>query len=295
MTRAAATGAVLAAAVLWGTAGAAQELAVPEASPLAVAMVRSWVGGLVLLAVALARGRDTLRSLRPHAGGVGVAAVAILVFQVGYLGGIRTAGVAVGTLVAIGSAPAWAGLLATLGGRRPTARWWAATALAVLGLVALISPAGGSVHVAGVAMAAVAGAGYAVYVTATAGFVGRVDRVALIAVIFTGCGVLLVPLPAARILGTLDGTALFGFAWLAFATIVLAYLLFTAGLRGGVDAPTATTVTLAEPLTATLLAVTLVSERLSPLMALGVVTLLAGLALAARAPATAPAALRRVP
>lgn len=294
MTPAAATGAVLTAAVLWGTTGTVQELAIPEASPLAVAAVRSLLGGAVLLAVAAVRGRDAFATLRPHAAAIAVATVAIGVFQVGYLGGIRLAGVALGTLVAIGSAPAWAGLLALVGGRRPTATWWLATAVAVAGLAALAAPGSEPIAPAGIALAAMAGAGYAGYVTATVRFAGAVDRVALIAVIFTACGVLLVAVPAGRHVGPLTITALSGFLWLGLGTLVVGYLLFVAGLRR-VDPPTATTLTLAEPVTATLLAVAVVGERLTPLALAGVVALLGGLAMAARSPATAVTAVRRVP
>lgn len=273
------------AAVLWGTAGTVQELALPAASPVSVAAVRCLTAGLILVLVAL-RNPTARASLvatvrtggRPLIG----ATLAMTVFQANYLLGIRTAGVALGTLVALGSSPAWAGLLALLAGRRPSGRWALASVLAVAGLVALVGADTGAASVRGVALAATAGAAYAAYATASARL--RVtDRSAVVAVVFTVCGLVLLPSVAvAGIPG--DVPAILGLAWLAIATTVVAYRLFLRGLRGAraVDAPTATTLSLLEPLTATLLAVTVVHERLTVTGVLGVVALVVGVLVASR-------------
>jgi drug/metabolite transporter, DME family len=288
VTRTAALLSVTVAAVLWGTSGTAQELGVPVGSPVAVAASRCLIGGGILLLVA-ARRPATIRALVPHARPLAVATAAMVVFQLGYLGGIRLTGVAVGTLVAIGTAPVWAGVLAALSGGRPPRRWWAATVLALVGLAALVLPGAATVDPRGIAIAAAAGAGYATFVTATARVAHRVDRVAMIGAVFAVCGAVLLVVPGGRSLGPVDATVLGGVAWLALATVALAYLLFSRGLVG-VDAPTATTFTLAEPITATVLAVTLVGEDVPVVSLLGAVVLVAGLWLAGRA-AVAPTRL----
>lgn len=83
--------------------------------------------------------------------------------------------------------------------------------------------------------------------------------------------------------------------WLGLVTTGAAYLLFARGLR---RLPTATvgTLSLAEPLTAATLGLLVLGERPAPPAALGAVTLLAGLLLAAlrpdkNAPATGVAGL----
>lgn len=292
MSRAQGIAVIAMAAILWGTAGTVQEMAVADASPLAVAAARAGIGGGVLLVVAAVRHRDALVTLLTeahHRRAVVAATVAMLVFQVGYLGGIRLTGVAVGALVAIGSAPVWAGVFAAVTGRTPSPRWWVGTTVAIVGLALLVAPglladtAATGVDLGGVLLAAAAGAGYAGYATATAPLAGRVDAVAVVAVVFTLCGAVLLFLPAGRAVGTLDATGLAGHAWLAAATVVAAYLLFARGLTV-VDPPTATTVTLAEPVTATTLAILVVGERLGVIGGLGVVTILAGLAVAGRTP-----------
>lgn len=282
---------VAAAAVLWGTAGTVQELFLPDAAPVAVAALRCLLAGVMLLLLAAPRARTRAslrRTVRDGGWPLVAATVAMTAFQATYLLGIRTAGVAVGTLVALGSSPAWAGLLALATGRRPSRRWAVATVIAVAGLVALVGADTGRATVGGVALAAVAGAAYASYATASARL-RTPDRAAVVAVVFTVCGLVLLPSVVVTHV-PLDGRALVGLAWLAVGTTVVAYRLLLRGLLG-VDAPTATTLSLLEPLTATLLAVTLVGERLTLLGALGVGALSIGVLVASRpgrAAGTAP-------
>jgi DME family drug/metabolite transporter len=68
--------------------------------------------------------------------------------------------------------------------------------------------------------------------------------------------------------------------WLGLATISIAYVLFTWGL-GGLTAATAATLTLGEPLTASILGIVVLEERLSVLAIIGLVVLAVGLAMLA--------------
>ena len=68
--------------------------------------------------------------------------------------------------------------------------------------------------------------------------------------------------------------------WLGIGTISIAYVLFTWGLSG-LTAATAATLTLGEPLTASLLGIVVLGERLSVLAIVGLAVLAAGLALLA--------------
>jgi drug/metabolite transporter, DME family len=277
--------AVLSAAVLWGTVGAAQELGAPGAAPASVAAVRSLGGGLLLTLtlVALRQGPRMWHVLRmapvPTAG----AALAITVFQVGYLTGIRQVGVALGTLVAIGSAPAAAGALAAIGGRRPSRRWMLATTATVAGTAVLLLAGedvgtGAGSAVVGVVAALVAGGAYGTYTTVSKRVLDTgADGPAAMAVIFVGAGLLLVPILVVSDSAWLTNPAGVATAlWITVATTVIGYILFARGLRV-LDAPSVTTLTLAEPLTATVLAIAVVGERPTPLGAVGAGLLLAGL------------------
>lgn len=287
---------ILAAATLWGSVGTAQELGPPEAWPPAVAAFRSIAGGALLVAVVLARqGWASLAAgARTAPAPLVLAGSAIAAFQWGYFTGIRLTGVAVGTLLAIGSAPVWAGVIETVRHGRPGRRWIVATAVTVTGTALLIlgggdDPAG--IDPFGVAASLSAGAAYALYTAASSRLVGRgVTGSLAMALTFAISGLLLVPALLPQPIdwvGTTDGLVMV--AWLAVATTAVAYTLFAAGLRS-VDAPTATTLTLAEPLTATLLAVAVIGERLPPIAVVGAVAVGAGLVLAGRRPRPTPPA-----
>lgn len=287
---------VLAAAVLWGTIGTAQELGAPEAWPPTVAAVRSLAGGLLLLAIVVAARRaDQVRAiLRVAPVPLALAAVAITVFQLGYFAGIRLGGVAIGTLVAIGSAPAFAGVIAWALGRPPERRWAVATAATVAGAAALLLGGGAEgTDPLGVAASLLAGGSFATYTIASKRLLehGLAGTPAM-AAIFTLSGLLLLP---SAVVGELAWVAtpagLATVAWLAVAATALAYALFARGLAG-VDAPAATTLSLAEPLTAALLAVTLVGERLAGWSAVGAVLLGMGLVLVAVRPGRAAGSRR---
>jgi drug/metabolite transporter, DME family len=277
---------VVLAAVLWGTVGAAQELGAPEAPPVSVAALRSLVGGALLAVAVLAFGhwRRLTTTLRCGRGPLLAAALAITAFQVGYLGGIRANGVAVGTLLAIGSAPVWAGLLEAFAGRRPGTRWAVATAVTVTGTALLVLPAGAvAAAPAGIAASLTAGMAYASYTVASKRLLERdTDGPSAMAWTFLGSGLLL--LPTLLVLDTSWAVTLPGaatVAWLGVAATAVAYTSFAAGLRH-VPAPTATTLTLAEPLTATLIAVAVVGERLGPTGLVGALLVTMGLGLAGR-------------
>lgn len=268
---------VLAAGILWGTTGTAQAFAPAGASPLAVGAVRLAVGGTALLLLALAR-----RQLR--AGGwpwrpTTLLVTTIALYQVCFFAAVARTGVAVGTVVAIGSAPMLAGLLGLLLlGERPTLRWLLATALAVAGCTLLVAT-GGDLHVdaIGVLLALGAGASYALYTIASRELLRLQPPDAVTAVAFFGGALLLGPLLFFVDLSWLaSGRGMLVALHLGLVTTAIAYILY---IRALLTVPTATAVTLAlmEPLTAAALGVLLLGERLTPPAILGIVLLLAGL------------------
>src|SRR6266508_4281901 len=126
-------GLVLAAAVLWGTTGTARALAPAGTSPLSVGAVRIAVGGAALVVMARLRGELRRGGTWPL-GTVVAGAVAVAGYQLAFFSAVARTGVAVGTMVAIGSAPPLAGLLAWVTRAEPPGRrWYGATALAVAG------------------------------------------------------------------------------------------------------------------------------------------------------------------
>src|ERR671936_125869 len=134
---AAARALVLLSALCFRTTGTAQALG-PEASPGAVGAARVVVGGLllVLLARRVSPGAAAPWSVRTVLAG----AAAVVGYQLTFFAAVHETGVAVGTVVALGSGRVFAGLLSRLVRHEPlTARWAAATALAVAGVVLLVA------------------------------------------------------------------------------------------------------------------------------------------------------------
>ena len=176
---------VLAAAVLWGTTGTAQAFAPEGAQPAVVGAVRLAIGGLALLVLASTRGAlKTLRGwpLVPTA----LAALCMAAYQVFFFEAVAKTGVAVGTIVAIGSAPLFAGGLGFIVRREnPGLRWMVATLLAVAGCALLTVPkAEVSVNPAGVGLALGAGVAYATCTVAAKGLLEERPPDAVMAVLF---------------------------------------------------------------------------------------------------------------
>ncbi len=271
---------VLAAAILWGTTGTAQTFAPENATPASVGAVRLVFGGLALLIWAVARGsfRQGLRlPIRPTL----VAAAGIAAYQLCFFAGVARTGVAIGTIVGIGTAPVWSGALDWLVVRqRPGRRWLVATGLAILGSTLLI--AGGSyisVDPVGVLLAMGAGLSYAVYTLASKQLLSGRSPDMVMAVVFALGAVVLLPVFFGSDLSWLAEPGGLAIALhLGIVTVGLAYALFARGLMG-VTASTAVTLTLAEPLTAATLGVAVLGERLTAPALFGVGLLFAGLAI----------------
>lgn len=271
---------VLAAAVLWGTTGTAQFFAPGGASPASVGAVRLVGGSLCLIALAAYRG-ELKRALHMPRRPILVAAVAIAAYQICFFAGVARTGVAVGTIVGIGTAPVWSGALDWLVvGARPGRRWLAATALAIIGSTLLI--AGGSsisVDPLGILLALGAGLAYAIYTLASKQLLYDYGPDGVMAVVFGLGAILLLPILFFADLSWLaEPRGLLVALHLGLITVGLAYALWGRGLVR-VSASTAVTLSLAEPLTAATLGVLVVGERLAPVALLGVALLVAGLAL----------------
>ena len=112
---------VLAAAVLWGTTGTAAALA-PGVGSLAVGAAAMGVRGLLQAAAAHHVMRAHRAGLAAQWRTLAVSAVAVAVYPLAFYSSMRLAGVAVGTVVSIGSAPMAAALIERVIDRRPLSR-----------------------------------------------------------------------------------------------------------------------------------------------------------------------------
>jgi DME family drug/metabolite transporter len=287
--------AILAAAALWGTTGTASTLAPAGAPPAAVGSAGLAAGGMLLLLTS--RGaRPLLAACTPAQRWLlGLGALAVAGYPVTFYPAVARTGVAVATVIALGSAPVFAGLLAWATGQgRPGARWAAATTAAVLGCGAMVLAPGltghsGPADGTGILLAALAGLCYAGYSLIARTLIAAGHQAApVLGAMFGAAGLAVLPVLLASgtgWLGSWRGAAVA--LHLAACTTFLAYRLFGRGLRS-TPAQVATTLTLAEPAVATLLAVAVLGERLPALSWCGLGVLAAGLACL-----TVPASRRR--
>ena len=263
--------------MLFGTAYFERVLGTAQASPLAVAADRIVLAGLVLLAGALAagalRGARTLPVVPLLAAVAGAAG-----FQLTFFSAVDGAGVAVATVVSIGTAPLVTGLLArVLGQPAPPRAWYPATGLGLAGVVLLVGSSDGS-SASGVWLAAAAGSFYAVYVVSGRALLDTgVDGLGVVAVVFAGAAAVMLPVALIARPGVpVEVGPLVAVAYLALGPTVVAYLLLARALA---SLPPASVVTLglAEPLTGALLGLVVLREHLGAAQLCGAALVLGGL------------------
>ena len=258
---------VILAGFCWGTTGTLQALAPAGLHPLALGGTRLLVASLFLLPVALYRGGRTFIKGRWSLPGLLIAGGGIALYQLCFFAAVRLAGVGVGTMIAIGTAPIIAGFMARLFfGERLFLSWWMATFLAIVGCYLLVFGWGaveGELNLLGAVLALSAAFGYSLQ-----GIGLRLlckDRDSFDAAAgMTMTGALLC-LPVVLYIGvpwlfTIHG-ALIVIALVLFSTIT-PNMLFSKGLEH-ISIGKAYTLGLTEPLTACLLAVFLLGETLS--------------------------------
>ncbi|WP_295828744.1 EamA family transporter [uncultured Microbacterium sp.] len=277
--------AILAAALCFSTTGTAQALAGVDASPLAVGAARIVVGGGILGLLALAqRPPDRARSGSRASTTVliAVGALGVLAYQPLFFLGTRENGVAIGTVVALGSAPIATGIVDAVRRRRsPPARWMLATAVALIGVVLVSGVTGGATALAPGGLLASAGAGmsYALYTVCGKALIERGwNSTRVMGAVFGVAAV--ASLPVLLLAGTswlLTPNGLTLALWLGVVTTAIAYLLFGWGLAR-LNAVTVSTLTLAEPLAATLLGLFVLREHLTLASGLGLALIAVGLA-----------------
>ncbi|MFD4375563.1 DMT family transporter [Streptomyces sp. NPDC058486] len=310
------------AGIAWGTAGAAGSLVFrnSDMGPLALSFWRCAGGLLLLLAVPALRmlrtprmprrGRAVVVSASPVASSgassdaspvvetrrtrliriVGTG-VGLAVFQTAYFAAVESTGLAVGTVVTLGAGPVLiaVGARVTMGERLGLGGL-AAVVGALAGLAVLVLGGGGAeVRPAGVGYAVLSAAGFAALTLLTR-WLGRSGAGAagsLASTAWTFGVSALVVLPLAVVEGLLPHTEdvvrlLLLLLYVAAIPTALAYALYFAG-AAVVRAATVSVIMLLEPVSAALLAVTVLDEELTVTTVLGTVLLLAavtGLALA---------------
>lgn len=268
---------ILIAAMLWGTVGTAKTFAPPGVDSISIGAMRLLVGGLVLLIVAGLMGKMTLKGWPLKT--VLLAALSMALFQPFFFNAVSLTGVAVGTVTAIGSAPVFSGMIEWIIFKtKPAGIWWVSTLLAVAGCIILMfNSSAVMVDPLGILSALGAGISFAGFTILNSKLVRSHHPIASAAVIFSVSALMLSPfIYDSSWLFEPDG--LFVALHIGVLATGLAYYLFASGLKN-VKSSTAVTLSLAEPLTASLLGVFLVGEILDMWSWAGLIMLLVGIAL----------------
>ncbi|MBC7269600.1 MAG: EamA family transporter [Streptomyces sp.] len=289
---------LIVAGAAWGTAGAAAAL-VYRTSDMGSVALSFWrcAAGLALLAAARlltprARGARAVaapRSGRRTALRIGATGLGLAVFQTAYFAAVSATGLAVATVVTLGAGP----VLIALGARLTMGeRLGRAGAFAVLGALAglgvlIVGDGAATVRPSGVLLALLSAAGYSAMTLLTRwwGRDGATDSAHTTVWAFAVTSACLLPFALAE--GLVPETAdperlLWLLAYIAAVPTALAYALYFAG-AAVVRSATVSVIMLLEPVSAAVLAVGLLGERLTAATLMGTLLLLgsvAGLAVA---------------
>lgn len=251
---------VLLGAILWGTTGTAQTFLPEDAHPFVVAAARSAIGGLTLLIPLLVMRKINFKKWSWKE--TLLAALCIGLFQMLFFSSVKLTGVAIASVVAIGSAPVFSGLVEWfIFKQRPTRIWMLSTLFALVGCGFLFLNSGAvTVNPTGVFLSLGAGIVFAIYTMASKVLVAKQDAVSAVAMTFSVAAVFLSPFyvlnGAAWTVQPVNALILL---YLGIGTTTLAYVFYTTGLKK-IPSSSALTLSLAEPTTAAVLGVLVVGE-----------------------------------
>lgn len=264
-------GLILFSSLLWGTTGTAASL-IPNVSPLAIGGFSMGLGGLLLALLA----RKTIISdrmiLNENRWLVCIGALALAVYPLAFYTSMKMAGVAIGTVVSISSAPLFVAIIERLYSKNNTVDllWTFSLLIGTLGISLLVfSDSSVAIesseidHHIGISLGLLAGLTYAIYAwvardlitkgahsKSAMGSVFGLGAVFLIpSLIFTGDGLFDTQLSTSVAL------------YMALVPMFLGYVCFGYGLKV-VSASQASLLTLFEPVVATVFAVSIVGERI---------------------------------
>ncbi|TDQ00970.1 DMT family transporter [Labedaea rhizosphaerae] len=262
------------AGVVWGTIGPAVQVVHDRSglSPFTIGAYRAAAAVLVLVvaAVGVGRLRECLDEGLRHWRRITAAGLFTAGFQLLFFVAVLWAGVSVGTMVCLGFAPVLLLVLGSVQRRRPPSASQVSTVvLAVTGLL-LVSLAGGA-HIEaphpalGLLAAVGSGTCYALSTETSAPLSRRLDTLTMTTTTTLVVGAALIP--AGLIVGhahlvTADVTSWLLIGYLGAVTLALGYALLFTGLRT-TPSGAAVVATLLEPVTAVLIAVVFLGERLT--------------------------------
>lgn len=265
------------AAILWGTTGSSQALAPAGVNPLVIGAMRMAVGGSTLFIYALFTGvtKDIFRVDKKL---LLLSALCMAFYQPLFFLGVSKTGIAIGTALSLGSAPIFSALIEILSGDKINIKWIISTFLSVLGCILLFSSQNSTdMNILGSILSLGAGLAYAIYVKSSHTLFEKSNRVLVNGLVFLTSAIILSPILFVYDISWIFSTrGLVIILHLGVIATAISYSLFAYGLST-TSTPRAVTLTLAEPLTATLLGIFAFKESFTLLSLIGALLLLCGL------------------
>lgn len=271
---------VLFAAICFATTGTSRALGPDSATSLGVAAIRFIVGALALFVITAFARRPLITTVSLPLYIWIIAGFGQAMYGATFFAAVHETGVAVGTVVALGSAPILTGVLSALLFRSlPSRKWMLATAIAIAGMSLIVtSGKDRNISAIGIVYALGAGLGYALFALASKRIVeSGVASDKAMARVFGIAAVMLFPtllFVNTDWIFTTGGVSLG--LWLGVVTVALAYWAYASGLRN-LEPRETTMITLAEPVVATILGAAVLDERPAALAWFGIIMVIAAL------------------
>lgn len=280
------TFAVLLAAILWGTTGTAAAYA-PNLSPLAIGAFAMGFGGLLQTLIAKKTIQQYWRNILRQRFLLCAGVFSVAAYPLAFYSSMHYAGITIGTVVSIGTAPIFSALLERFFNHQTLSiRWVISFILGILGVALLTFSDNHTNDTAnavialnkplGIILGLIAGATYSTYSWAAKQFINQgFDAKATMGSIFGLAALILLP--------SLFWTAqnlfkearnLYVVIYMAAIPMFLGYVLFGYGLKT-VSASYATTLTLFEPVVAAFFAAILIGEKITLFGWIGIVMIFA--------------------
>ena len=262
--------AIVVASCLWGTTGTAATYA-HQVHPITIAAITMGVGGCLLALLSIDAIRSHRCRLKEEWRLLLVGAGSIVIYPLAFYSAMELAGVAIGNVISIGSAPVFTAMLERIFDHTKLSKKWKMSALLGLIGVMLLSFAKAKVgdnpigdnSAFGILLGLTAGLSYATYSWVGHRLINKgISSRAAMGSQFGIGGLMLLPIlvvTGSTVFQTTTGV--YVGLYMAVVPTVIAYKLFGYGLTQ-VKASTATIITLLEPVIATLLAVTIVNETI---------------------------------
>lgn len=274
--------AVLLAAFLWGTTGTIATFA-PNLSPLAIGAAAMCGGGLLQAILARKNIKNNITQINSNLIILSIGVISVFIYPLAFYSSMHLAGITVGTVVSIGTAPLFTALLERFfDHKKLSIKWFICFVLGISGVILLsIGESHSSIsskqitndrQILGIFLGALAGLTYALYSWIAKKLIDRgIDSKASMGLIF-GIGSLFL-LPTLFFTGANlfeENINIYVVGYMMLIPMFLGYVLFGYGLKT-VPASKAITLTLFEPLVAAILAIVLVGEKLAPIGWIGMI------------------------